>query len=111
MSSEFNPFTDDWGEGETWSGASDWDASQPLPPFAQEDDTLSDILEMYGADRIEDVSVNVYDLENIAHVRGERFATVEDALYYLYELGVIALGNVVEMELNVYAVSIPDTTP
>lgn len=108
MSDEFNPWTDDWGEDFDWEGSDEWDPSQPLPPFAEESDFEDDILALYGAETIEDVTVNVYDLENVAHVRGERFATVEDALYYLYELGVIAVGNVVEMELNVYAVAIPD---
>lgn len=106
--SEFNPWSDDWGE--EWEGEDDgsWDPSLPLPPFAEEEDSVDDLLALYGAEKIDDVSLNVYDLENVAYVRGERFGTIEDALWYLYELGVIAVGNVVELELNVYAVAIPD---
>jgi hypothetical protein len=96
---------DEWG---------DYDGDNPPPlAFDEPDDgrpSIQEILEDLGRSDIGQIVVNLRDVEDASLIRADRFSSVEDAIYFLYDLGVLSFSDVVEIEFNVYTVAIPDDT-
>ena len=81
--------------------------------FNPDDDdrpSIQEILDGLGVADLGEITVNLRDAEDASLIRGDRFAFIEDALYYLYDIGVLGFSSIIQMEVNVYAVSIPDDT-
>lgn len=75
------------------------------------DPTLQEIVEALGRSSEIDFLVNLRDIEDASLIRASRFTSLEDAIYFLYDIGVGSFSDVIELELNVYAVVIPENTP
>lgn len=97
---------DEWGDHDA--------GSDPPADEFQEDEagepTIDEIIRTLGRESEIDFLVNLKDISNGSNIRADRFSTLADAIYFLYEIGVGAFSDVLEVELNVYAVVIPDDT-
>lgn len=95
-----NPFDDD-----------EWDDLERIEEEAEaaESAALQGILREMGIDDASEVLVNLADIDP-ANLRGQRFDSIEEAIYYLYEIGVLAFSDIVEMEDGTYAPLIGDST-
>lgn len=95
---------DDWGDY-------DGDDSPPADDLAWDDDealSIQQILDTLGKASPIDFVVHLRDVADGSEIRADRFSTLEDAIYFLYELGVASFSDIVEIDLDVYAVVIPD---
>ena len=91
----------DFFDDESWG---DYDDESLAPPpestdFVDDDAvTTRDILDALGIDRFEEIVINFDKIEDPSEVRGNRFATIEEAVFFLYDIGVIAFSQVVFFE-------------
>lgn len=97
---------DDWG---------DFDAGNEPPADEWADDeqgepTIEEIVRTLGKESPIDFLVNLKDIADGSTIRADRFSTLVDAIYFLYEIGVGSFSDVIEIEIDVYAVAIPDDT-
>ena len=98
---------DEWGDHDGGTNPPDDDY---IPDDEAQHD-LREILGLLGKDSAIDFLVNLKSVEDGSTIRADRFSTLEDAIYFLFEIGVGSFSDVIELELNVYAVTIPHDTP
>lgn len=91
-------------------GEYDGENFTPSNPDDDERPSIIEIMDQLGIADLGEITVNIRDAEDASLIRGDRFAFIEDAIYYLYDIGVLGFSSIVQMEVNVYAVSIPDDT-
>jgi len=98
-----DPF-DDGYTGLTPAGANG-EGDQSLDPFAL---TLDDILAEVGA---KDATEFLFDIEKVEprYVRGQVFNTLEEVIFFLFDIGVISFGGAVRGEDGKYHPFIGDT--
>lgn len=99
---------DDWG---------DYDDESLAPPPENSDFvddgaiTTRDILDALGIDRFEEIIVSLDEVENPSEIRGNRFATIEEAIFFLYDIGVVSFSQVVYFDdEDLYGVQIDNDT-
>lgn len=100
-------FWDDEGWGDYDPG------NEPPPDEFREDDgrpDIQEILDILGRESLFDFKVNLKDIADASTIRADRFTSLADALYFLWEIGVAGIADIVEIEIDVYAVAIPDDT-
>ena len=95
-----------------WDGDDDSDS---LEPSGQIDDFLGidsaylrDIMEQYGIVDFQDFVVDLSAVERPEDIRGVRFATLGEAVSFLFEIGVLGFSEIVTID-DVYAVVIGDS--
>jgi hypothetical protein len=97
---------DEWGDHDdgTDPPADEWADDEIGEP------TIDEIIQSLGRNSEIDFLVNLKDINNGSSIRSDRFSTLADAIYFLYEIGVGSFSDVIEIEVDVYAVVIPDDT-
>lgn len=82
----------EWPEDEEYdSGLGDF--LSPSPGFS--DDSLRELLDIYGADFLRDIVVAFEDVADQPGHRANRFASAVDAIVFLHDIGVLSFSDVV----------------
>lgn len=89
-----------------------WGDDLPEEPdwIDPQSDMMRQIIDEYGAEFIEGIIVDWSQVKR-NDVRGAVFAALDDALAYIYDIGVLSFSNVSIDPDGLVRVAIPDTTP
>lgn len=111
VSSSIVPEEPSFWDDEGW-GDYDPGNEPPLDEVSEDDGRpdIQEILDTLGRESLFDFKVNLKDIADASTIRADRFTSLEDALYFLWEIGVAGIADIVEIEIDVYAVAIPDDT-
>jgi hypothetical protein len=71
-------------------------------------DHLREIMETYGIVDFNEIVVDLTAVPNPQDIRGIRFSTLEEAVTFLFDIGVLSFSQVVTID-DVYAVIIGDS--
>lgn len=100
-------FWDDYDpNGEDWEGIPDTGASDPAFFLSEEARAL---LASLGIGDAQEVIIDFSSLEHPEDMRGLRFVSLEDAINFLVEIGVLVFSNVVPLPDGTFGVIIGDS--
>lgn len=104
MSDEFDDglYDDPFDDDDEW-----W--REPQEDKEPPDIDVQSLLREMGIDGYEGIIVDFNDI-NPEELRGQRFDTLDEAIIFLHEIGVLNFGSVVEMDDGTYGVTIDDCT-
>lgn len=108
MTDDFDFLSDYWGDDEDGPESGDW-LSEPSPA---EKAFVDEILAIYGIDNASDLVIE-YDVNfDVSQLRGDRFATLAEAIIWLHDIGVLGFSQVVWYEdEGLWGPKIPNCTP
>lgn len=109
MSDDFDYLSDYWGgEGDgDEPDQGDWLSE----PSSAEKAFLEELLGVYGIKDFNEVTINFTNDINPRELRGDRFATMAEAIMYLHDIGVLGFSNIVYYEEeDLYGARIPETS-
>lgn len=104
MTDDFDFLGDYWGDDDDGPDSGDW-LSEPSP---SEKAFIDEILAAYGIESVGEITVNFHDGIDPSELRGDRFATLAEAVMYLYDIGVLGFSDIIYYEdEDLYGARIP----
>ena len=74
------------------------DYSIPDPPEDDTESLLRDIQQQYGIVDFQDIIVDLADIEDPENIRGVRFGTLEEAIMFLFQIGVLGFSDIITID-------------
>lgn len=105
--------SDDWNYLDDYWGGDDDEDSPPQGDFSPEPSTaekafLEELLGVYGIKDFNEITINFTNDIDPTELRGDRFATLAEAIMYLHDIGVLGFSNIVYYEdEDLYGARIP----
>lgn len=76
----------------------DWsDITAPEEAETPSDEFISSILREVGIDGYDSIVIDFTDADP-SELRGQRFDTIEEAIIYLYDIGILSFSEIVEFD-------------